>query len=67
MSELQIRGYLLWWDIDHMKGNTVDAMSDAVDGAEVVLFGVSLAYKESANVSTHAIRIRYLCVFQAYF
>ena len=28
-----------------MKGSTVDAMSDAVDNAEVMLFCVSLAYK----------------------
>jgi hypothetical protein len=29
----------------------VDAMSDAIEGADVMLYGVSLAYKESANVS----------------
>ena len=33
-------------------GSTVDAMSDAIEGADVMLYGVSLAYKESANVST---------------
>jgi len=27
----------------------MDAMSDAIDGAEVMLYGVSLRYKESAN------------------
>jgi hypothetical protein len=27
----------------------MDAMSDAIDSAAVVLYGVSLAYKESAN------------------
>jgi hypothetical protein len=32
-----------------VKGSTVDAMSDAIEGAEVMLYGVSLAYKESAN------------------
>ena len=32
-------------------GSTVDAMSDAIEGADVMLYGVSLAYKESANVS----------------
>ena len=32
-----------------MKGSTVDAMSDAIEGAEVMLYGVSLEYKESAN------------------
>ena len=38
----------------NMKGNTVDAMSDAIDSAEVVLFGVSLKYKESANCRLEA-------------
>ncbi len=32
-----------------MKGSTVDAMADGVDHAALVLFGVSRAYKESAN------------------
>ena len=31
-----------------------DAMSDAVEGAEVMLYGVSLAYKESANCRLEA-------------
>ena len=30
--------------------STIDAMSDAIDGASVMLYGVSLQYKESANV-----------------
>ena len=29
----------------------MDAMSDAIEGADVMLYGVSLTYKESANVS----------------
>ena len=32
-------------------GSTMDAMSDAIEGADVMLYGVGLAYKESANVS----------------
>ena len=28
----------------------MDAMSDAIEGADVMLYGVSLKYKESANV-----------------
>jgi hypothetical protein len=36
-----------------MKGSTVDAMSDAVDNAEVMLSCISLAYKESASTHTH--------------
>jgi hypothetical protein len=44
------RGYVTWFDLTNMKGSTMDAMSDAIEGAEVMLYGVSLAYKESANV-----------------
>jgi hypothetical protein len=33
----------------------MDAMSDAIDGAEVMLYGVSLRYKESVNVSRTAV------------
>jgi hypothetical protein len=37
-------------------GSTVDAMSDAIEGADVMLYGVSLKYKESANVRIAHIR-----------
>ena len=30
-------------------GSTMDAMSDAIEGADVMLYGVSLRYKESSN------------------
>ena len=45
------RGYVTWFDLTNMKGSTMDAMSEAIEGADVMLYGVSLAYKESANVS----------------
>ena len=32
----------------------MDAMSDAIEGADVMLYGVSLAYKESANCRLEA-------------
>ena len=32
----------------------MDAMSDAIEGAAVMLYGVSLAYKESANCRLEA-------------
>jgi hypothetical protein len=35
-------------------GSTIDAMSDAVDGADVMLYGVSLPYKESGNCRLEA-------------
>ena len=46
---LQSRGYLIWFDLERMKGSVMDAMSEAVEGAELVLYGVSELYKESAN------------------
>eukprot|EP01043_Picozoa_sp_COSAG02_P035565 COSAG02_NODE_2555_length_8532_cov_7.259900_6_plen_176_part_00 len=44
------RSYATWFDLTNMKGSTMDAMSDAIEGADVMLYGVSLQYKESANV-----------------
>ena len=49
-ESLIARGYATWFDLTNMKGSTMDAMSDAIEGADVMLYGVSLAYKESANV-----------------
>ncbi len=49
VRSLQARGYDVWFDLDRMKGSAMDAMSEAVDGSCLVLFGVSLAYKESGN------------------
>ena len=50
-ESLIARGYVTWFDLTNMKGSTMDAMSDAIEGADVMLYGVSLRYKESANVS----------------
>jgi hypothetical protein len=56
-------------------GSTVDAMSDAIEGADVMLYGVSLQYKESANVrrssdascstihSQSTLFLTYVCVY----
>ena len=42
----------LWFS--RRKGSIMDAMSDAVEGAEVMLYGVSKRYKESANCRLEA-------------
>ena len=55
------RGYVTWFDLTNMKGSTMDAMSDAIEGADVMLYGVSLAYKESANCRLEASRV---CMFR---
>ena len=44
--ELKARGYLVWFDLERMKGSVMDAMSEAVEGAELMLYGVSEKYKE---------------------
>ena len=51
---LQARGYLVWVDTEQMKGSTVDTMALAVEGSEVMLVGVSRAYKESSNCRMEA-------------
>ena len=50
-ESLIARSYVTWFDLTNMKGSTMDAMSDAIEGADVMMYGVSLRYKESANVS----------------
>ena len=42
-SSLCRRGYLVWIDTEMMKGSTMDAMSEAIEGAAVICYGVSLA------------------------
>ena len=42
-SSLCSRGYLVWIDTEMMKGSTMDAMSEAIEGAAVICYGVSLA------------------------
>ena len=54
VASLQDRGYLVWVDTEQMKGATVDTMALAVEGSEVVLIGVSRAYKESSNCRMEA-------------
>ena len=54
VGSLQSRGYLVWVDLEQMKGSTVDTMALAVEGSEVVLIGVSRAYKESSNCRMEA-------------
>eukprot|EP01046_Picozoa_sp_COSAG06_P005739 COSAG06_NODE_259_length_18912_cov_53.912614_18_plen_1085_part_00 len=54
VSSLQDRGYLVWVDTEQMKGATVDTMALAVEGSEVVMIGVSRAYKESSNCRMEA-------------
>jgi hypothetical protein len=48
------RSYIVWVDIEQMKRDTMDMMSEAIEGAEVVLYGVCNDYKESINCRMEA-------------
>jgi hypothetical protein len=53
-ASLVRRGYTTWIDVEKMQGSTVEAMADAVEGAAAMCYGVSRAYKESANCRLEA-------------
>ena len=42
-ASLLRRAYLVWIDTEMMKGSTMDAMSEAIEGSSVICYGVSLA------------------------
>ena len=45
VEDLKRRKYKIWFDLDCMKGSVIDAMSEAVEGAEVMLYGVCEQYR----------------------
>jgi len=51
---LKARGYNVWIDIEKMQGSTVEAMSEAVEDAAVMCYGISQEYKESTNCRLEA-------------
>ena len=53
-TALKARSYNVWIDIEKMQGSTVEAMADAVEGAAVMCYGISKAYKESSNCRLEA-------------
>lgn len=44
----------VWFDLEQMKGDTVEAMAEAIEGSYLVLMCMSSAYKESANCRLEA-------------
>ena len=51
---LQTRGYMTWIDVEKMQGSTIETMAEAVEQAACVVYGISQAYKESANCRLEA-------------
>ena len=53
-TALKARDYTVWIDIEKMQGSTVEVMSEAVEDAAVMCYGISQAYKESTNCRLEA-------------
>ena len=53
-TALKERGYSVWIDVEKMQGSTVEVMAAAVEDASAMVYGVSRAYKESANCRLEA-------------
>lgn len=53
-DSLQENGVKCWMDIDDMQGSTLDAMAQAVEGAEIVLICYSKKYQESPSCRAEA-------------
>ena len=49
---LETQGFCVWMDVDHMSASVLEAMAGAVEGAKVVLYCLSSAYKESEACRT---------------
>ncbi|CAF3252843.1 unnamed protein product [Rotaria sp. Silwood2] len=47
-------GYKIWLDQEQMHGSTIQAMANAVEGAEFILMCMSETYKRSANCQSEA-------------
>lgn len=53
-DSLQENGVKCWVDIDDMQGSTLDAMAQAVEGAEIVLICYSKKYQDSPSCRAEA-------------
>ena len=54
VQRIKARGYSMWIDIEKRQGSTAEGMADAVEGAAVMCYGISQAYKESLNCRLEA-------------
>ena len=64
---LKAKGFVVWIDVENMRGSTIDAMAEAVENAAVVCVCMSKEYKESVNCRFEANyvvqqRVPYVCL-----
>jgi len=53
-AHLGSMGFVVWFDIEQMKGSVTDAMAQAVENSEAIVYCMSQKYKESANCHSEA-------------
>ncbi|XP_041466190.1 uncharacterized protein LOC121416781 [Lytechinus variegatus] len=53
-KELRKRGYTVWMDEDHMMGDKIGAMSEAVENADMVIACITRGYQDSQDCRTEA-------------
>jgi len=53
-ASLDQMGFVVWFDIEQMKGSVTDAMAQAVENSEAIVYCMSQKYKESANCHSEA-------------
>jgi hypothetical protein len=53
-KELELKGFLVWIDVEQMHGSTLEAMATAIENSWCVLICMSESYKQSANCRAEA-------------
>ncbi|XP_041465897.1 uncharacterized protein LOC121416466 [Lytechinus variegatus] len=53
-KELRKRGYAVWMDEDHMMGDKIGAMAEAVENAEMIIACITSGYQDSQDCRTEA-------------
>ncbi|XP_030849679.1 uncharacterized protein LOC115927667 [Strongylocentrotus purpuratus] len=52
--QLRKRGYKVWMDEDHMMGDKIGAMADAVENADMIIACITRGYQDSQDCRTEA-------------
>nr|XP_054756892.1 uncharacterized protein LOC129262950 [Lytechinus pictus] len=53
-KELRKRGYVVWMDEDHMMGDKIGAMAEAVENADMIIACITSGYQDSQDCRTEA-------------
>nr|XP_054756891.1 uncharacterized protein LOC129262949 [Lytechinus pictus] len=53
-KELRKRGYAVWMDEDHMMGDKIGAMAEAVENADMIIACITSGYQDSQDCRTEA-------------